>query len=1137
MKTGIPIVILTILLFVYPHFTKAVDPTPKEMAQAQHFVAEKFGSLSAAPRQTISLDGTWNFSTDPDNRGETEKWYLPDAKLPPMPLPGYAPTANGTIHVPGIWDNQGYGTETDKVHHNFIGKGWYKRQVEIPSSWAGQHAFLMITGASRYTKVWLDDHFLGEHIGFLSVQEYDLTPYLAPGQTVTLTIQVDSKQRWEVDALYGACTLADFMDIPWGGIWGHVFMEARADVWLSELFVQPDLSDSTCSASAVFNGKTGTADTAQLEVFAADGRCVADALLKMDPQITAGQTITLQAAIPEAKPWTPDSPTLYTARLSLLQKDQVLDAVESRFGMRQFSIDGPYLLLNGKRLMLCGYGDDHIYPEQMAMPSDKDLHLARLRTIKSYGFNHVRHHSSIMPPEYYQACDELGIITTAEFPICYHIYLPGVGTTWLKSVPADTDPNLAIETYGREWAAVIKQYRNHPSILSWVMGNELTQYDSLAKPTALFTEIARRLDPRRFFIDSDGVADSILPNPQADRSTLDFYTIQFNEWGANPIDNPAKFHTPRPLKPVISHEAGNYVTFSRPDLADQFQHNIKPFWLTGGLAKLEKLGLLAEADQWAEKSERLYALCHKFNLEALRLNPYICGYHWWLFQDYWTSSNGLVDHYFRPKSITPAEVLQFNNNVVLLQDGLQRTYRGRTRLDLKLLVSNFSSGPLPGDLAWEVKAADQSLARQQIPLQPVPQGELAEITPIGLDLPDIAAPAKLKITVELNAGDKHFTNEWTSWLYPSAISPASGSVPLFADEIYLQKFPGWNLQPLPASGDLAGRAVYLTSCLSDPRIVDALQRGAGVVALEGAGQFLKSTAVTFRTSWWRADENKNQTGTFVYDHPVTRSLAPDGWCDAGWFHLIEGALKFNLENAPARPRVILRALPGIITVADESLLFEVGVGKGSLLVSGLNHQQAQGRPENEWLIARLLDYAAAFPQPASAWPASFLSVVSIAPEGCLPGYRRLLTNEGEDANWYSYREDRARVLVCRQTQPGHRVTWLTAPVPAEPSADPVTFVFAGGLGFSSEPKTEGFVLEINGQEMIRFDMPAPDRWQSDDRQVELRFVPSRTVTVDQFGLFHLTVPRKMLEPGAPCRLSVRSLGSGSQRWFGLNPYF
>ena len=188
---------------------------------------------------------------------------------------------------------------------------------------------------------------------------------------------------------------------------------------------------------------------------------------------SSGHAVHLKVSLPGAKLWTPDSPTLYTARLSLLKGAKVIDAVESRFGMRQFTVNGPHLLLNGKRLMLCGYGDDHIYPEQMAMPSDKQLHLKRLQTIKSYGFNHVRHHSTLMPPEYYDACDEVGIITTAEFPICYGVFMPPDGPKWKEQVPPGTAPAPVEETYRREWAAAVRRYRNHPSILAWIMGNEM----------------------------------------------------------------------------------------------------------------------------------------------------------------------------------------------------------------------------------------------------------------------------------------------------------------------------------------------------------------------------------------------------------------------------------------------------------------------------------------------------------------------------------------------------------------------------------------------------------------------------------------------------------------------------------------
>jgi hypothetical protein len=425
-----------------------------------------------------------------------------------------------------------------------------------------------------------------------------------------------------------------------------------------------------------------------------------------------------------------------------------------------------------------------------------------------------------------------------------------------------------------------------------------------------------------------------------------------------------------------------------------------------------------------------------------------------------------VDHYFRPKSITKEEVLKYNSPIVLLEDGLDRTYRSTNRLVLKLLVSNFSSDAFPGELTWEVKAGGQSIAKRQISLNNVPQGQVAEAAKIDLELPLTASPAKLTITAELIAGERRFSNDWCSWLYPAAIRPAASPTPVFADETQIKLHSDWGLKPIPATGDLNSKAVYVVKWPCDPRVVDAMKRGASVVVLEGAGQLLKSRGFTYRTTWWKAgdspDNNNNNVGTFVYDHPVARAMAPDGWCDDGWLYLIEGAEKCVLETAPARPNVIVRALPSLALVEDDALLFEVGVEKGSLIVSGLNHRRAPSRPENEWIVARLLDYAATFPQLKVQWPASFLSVVSVAPEGCIAGFGRLVVNEGEDGIWHSYRED---------------------------------------------------------------------------KRVEFQFDSRRTLSVDQFGLFRLTVPRDMLKPGEPCVLGVRSLGTGSRRWFGLNGYF
>ncbi len=215
----------------------------------------------------------------------------------------------------------------------------------------------------------------------------------------------------------------------------------------------------------------------------------------------------------------------------------------------------------------------------------------------------------------------------------------------------------------------------------------------------------------------------------------------------------------------------------------------------------------------------------------------------------------------------------------------------------------------------------------------------------------------------------------------------------------------------------------------------------------------------------------------------------------------------------------------------------MGVGQGCLIVSSLNHERAAGRPENDWLLARLLEHAAQPPRPQAKWPVAFVSAIYAAFGSRLPGFDHLVSNEGVSSSALSYREDHATVYYCFQNKPGNRITWLTAPLPRGLPAAYATFVFAGGLGYRSAPASKGFVLEIGGREVLRFDVSPIDGWQSADNRVDLKFDAMRyTSGGDPVGMFYLKVPRDLLKLGEPCRLSVRSLGSGTGRWFALNPY-
>ena len=415
------------------------------------FPGAVYAAGGADGRPRASLDGTWQFRIDPDSRGEEERWFAP---APDEEVWRAVPHVAGNIRVPGIWDAQGYGQPTDKVKHNFVGQGWYRREMRIPGNWPRGHSmFLVLEGISRYAKVWIDGKLIGpEARGCIGSHEWDITPYVKPGQEATLVVCVDSRQRWDVDPLLGTAQLNDFVEVAWGGLWGHVYVEARPRVRLADIYLRTSLGydpsggvrETSCGVRATVIDEGGShraGGRLRLELLTPEGRLAARAEghIRTDGPQDSAQT-EVWAEVPDARLWTPDTPYLYHARVTLTLPDGTTDVLTRRYGLREVLFAGSKILLNGQPLYLRGYGDDHIYPEQFSMPTDIDLYRQRLRAIKAFGFNHCRHHSIVMPHEYYDACDELGMLPSPEMLIAYSPQLPGTGSLWKEHVAPGTSP-------------------------------------------------------------------------------------------------------------------------------------------------------------------------------------------------------------------------------------------------------------------------------------------------------------------------------------------------------------------------------------------------------------------------------------------------------------------------------------------------------------------------------------------------------------------------------------------------------------------------------------------------------------------------------------------------------------------------
>ena len=99
----------------------------------------------------------------------------------------------------------------------------------------------------------------------------------------------------------------------------------------------------------------------------------------------------------------------------------------------------------------------------------------------------------------------------------------------------------------------------------------------------------------------------------------------------------------------------------------------------------------------------------------------------------------------------------------------------------------------------------------------------------------------------------------------------------------------------------------------------------------------------------------------------------------------------------------------------------------------------------------------------------------------------------------------------------------------------MSLCFVGGLGWKTEPENGGFMMSINGQDSIQFDVTTdPEIWSSSNKSIELIYLPTWSSSLDSAGFFfvHILNPDDQEKPNI--KISVSSLGEGSMRWFALD---
>ena len=165
--------------------------------------------------------------------------------------------------------------------------------------------------------------------------------------------------------------------------------------------------------------------------------------------------------------WSPDTPHLYTAEVSLLDANgNVIDQVTDRFGIRTVGFGPEYgMRLNGEKVLLKGWANHHTLGALGAAAYPRAIE-KRLRLMKQYGFNHVRTSHNPYSEDFYRLCDEIGLLVVDEIYDKWTTQFAGGRADWLTLWQHDIP----------EW---VKRDRNHPSVVMWSLGNELQQMSNL----------------------------------------------------------------------------------------------------------------------------------------------------------------------------------------------------------------------------------------------------------------------------------------------------------------------------------------------------------------------------------------------------------------------------------------------------------------------------------------------------------------------------------------------------------------------------------------------------------------------------------------------------------------------------------
>ncbi|MFD0861419.1 glycoside hydrolase family 2 TIM barrel-domain containing protein [Sungkyunkwania multivorans] len=427
----------------------------------------------ASPRK-LSLNGPWKFHLVKAPSEVPQNFFIPsysvgEWKELPVPsnweLHGYGKPWHRLTHQ--IWEKKG--VKEPNVPEDYNPTGLYRKNIDLPKKWRNMQITLHVGAVSSCLTVWVNGNFVGYSEDNRLPARFDITNFLK-AKNNTIAFQVS---QWS-DGSY----LEDQDHWRMSGITREVYLEAAPKVQLYDFAVRTDLDDKYNDAVLAIRPEImkfkeiDTKDwTVTAQLYDTDKQPVLlealeipveEILKEYYPQIGNRPFDNLmKVKVENPKKWSAEYPNLYTLVLSLKDNNgKLTEARSTKVGFREIDISDGQFKVNGVPVLLYGV-NRHDWDAVTGKAVTKEAMQKDAQLMKQLNVNASRSSHYPNPPYWYELCDEYGIYVMDEANIESH----GKGSLF-SNVPAWHTAFL------ERGIRMVERDKNHPSIISWSLGNE-----------------------------------------------------------------------------------------------------------------------------------------------------------------------------------------------------------------------------------------------------------------------------------------------------------------------------------------------------------------------------------------------------------------------------------------------------------------------------------------------------------------------------------------------------------------------------------------------------------------------------------------------------------------------------------------